>query len=170
LDDLHISPVVVTINPKQIDVHHHLRVKLYYPKGVIRRYKRPVVLTAPPLAPRRVQEEAQLARASNRVFSIFPAAPGKQACVIPDGSPTRKAISGRCTTTVHPNDRTHEPEAIVTFTETWPSSRPCPVMTACLGRHTWKVIEGTTAFAKPGAKLRLLATRSSGMRAPQDYK
>lgn len=49
LQDLVISPVVVAINPKQIDVHHSLRVSIYYRKGVIRSHKRPVVFTLPPL-------------------------------------------------------------------------------------------------------------------------
>ncbi len=48
LDNLVISPVVIAINPKQIDVHHRLRVSLYYRKGVIRGHK-PVAFTAPPL-------------------------------------------------------------------------------------------------------------------------
>jgi hypothetical protein len=43
------SPVVIAINPKRIDVHHRLTIRLYYPKGVILRYKRPVVIIAPPL-------------------------------------------------------------------------------------------------------------------------
>jgi hypothetical protein len=49
LDNLVPTPVVIAINPKQIDVRHSLKVSLHYPKGVIRRYKRPVVITAPPL-------------------------------------------------------------------------------------------------------------------------
>jgi hypothetical protein len=49
LDNLVISPVVIAISPTQIDVHHRLRVSLYYRKGVIRSRKRPVVLTVPPL-------------------------------------------------------------------------------------------------------------------------
>ena len=49
LDNLVASPVVIAINPKQIDVHHRLRVSLYYRKGVIRSSKRPVVFIAPPL-------------------------------------------------------------------------------------------------------------------------
>jgi hypothetical protein len=40
---------VVAINPSEIDVHHRLTIRLYYPKGVIRRYRRPVVATARPL-------------------------------------------------------------------------------------------------------------------------
>jgi hypothetical protein len=43
------SPVVIAINPKQIDVHHQLKIILYYPKFAIRRYKHPVVITVPPL-------------------------------------------------------------------------------------------------------------------------
>jgi hypothetical protein len=50
LQDLVTSPVVVAIDPKRIDVHHRLRVSLYYRKGVIRSQKRPVVFTAPPLS------------------------------------------------------------------------------------------------------------------------
>lgn len=49
LQDLVPTPVVLSINPRQIDVHHRLRVSLYYPEGVIRRYERPVVGTVPPL-------------------------------------------------------------------------------------------------------------------------
>jgi hypothetical protein len=49
LQNLVTSPVVVVINPKQIDVHHRVQVSLYYRKGVVRSRKRPVVLTVPPL-------------------------------------------------------------------------------------------------------------------------
>jgi hypothetical protein len=48
LADLHPVPVVIAINPGQIDVHHRLKVSLYYPSFAIRRYKRPVVVTVPP--------------------------------------------------------------------------------------------------------------------------
>jgi hypothetical protein len=57
LDNLVPTPVVIAINPKPIDVHHSLKVSVYYPKGVIRRYKRPVVITAPPLKALRVIPE-----------------------------------------------------------------------------------------------------------------
>jgi hypothetical protein len=50
LDDLVPTPVVISIDPRRIDVHDQLKVSLYYPKGVIRRYERPVVFTVPPLA------------------------------------------------------------------------------------------------------------------------
>jgi hypothetical protein len=43
------SPLVIAINPKQIDVHHQLKISLYYPKFVVRRYEHPVVVAAPPL-------------------------------------------------------------------------------------------------------------------------
>jgi hypothetical protein len=49
LADLHPVPVVIAINPDQVDVHHQVKVSLYYPKFATPRYKRPVVLTAPPL-------------------------------------------------------------------------------------------------------------------------
>ncbi len=49
LDDATMSRYVIAINPSQINVHHRLTIRLYYPKGVIRENKRPVVLTVPPL-------------------------------------------------------------------------------------------------------------------------
>jgi hypothetical protein len=42
--DLTTTPIVVAIDPKQIDVHHRLTVRLYYRAG-----GRPVVRYAPPL-------------------------------------------------------------------------------------------------------------------------
>lgn len=45
LANLLFEPVVIAISPTQINVHHELTVRLYYP-----RTKRPLVLTAPPLA------------------------------------------------------------------------------------------------------------------------
>jgi hypothetical protein len=49
LTNLVPTPIVVAIDPKQIDVHHRLAIRLYYPKGTVRKYERPVVLTAPSL-------------------------------------------------------------------------------------------------------------------------
>jgi hypothetical protein len=49
LDNFVLNRIVVAINPSQIDVHHRLTIRLYYPKGTIRKYWRPVVVTAPPL-------------------------------------------------------------------------------------------------------------------------
>lgn len=48
-DNAFFTRIIVVINPKQIDVHHRLTIRLYYPRGVIRRYRRPVIVTAPPL-------------------------------------------------------------------------------------------------------------------------
>jgi hypothetical protein len=45
LTDLVIEPVVIAISPQQINVHHQLTVRLYYP-----RTKHPVVFTAAPLS------------------------------------------------------------------------------------------------------------------------
>jgi hypothetical protein len=45
LADLVIEPVVVAISPKQINIHHALTVRLYYPRS-----KHPAVFTAPPLS------------------------------------------------------------------------------------------------------------------------
>ena len=49
LDDATLTRYVIAINPRQIDVHHRLTIRLYYPGGPIRKYKHPVVLAAPPL-------------------------------------------------------------------------------------------------------------------------
>jgi|GEM_PF-2479195 hypothetical protein len=115
--------------------------------------------------------EVQVARSSNRLFSIFPAVPGKRQCSIPDGAPGAKPFRGTCQTSVHPA-RTHEPAVIVTFTERW-RWPPCPRKGDCIAarnlRHTWHVIEGEP-IVKPGARLRVLATRSNGATAPQYYK
>lgn len=48
-DNAFFTRYAVAINPSQVDVHHRLSVRLYYPKGVIRRYKPPVVATVRPL-------------------------------------------------------------------------------------------------------------------------
>jgi len=50
LADLHPVPVVIAINPAQIDVRHQVKVSLYYPSFAIRSYKRPVVVAVPPFA------------------------------------------------------------------------------------------------------------------------
>jgi hypothetical protein len=62
LDDLVPVPMVISIDSRRIDVRHQLKVNLYYPKGVIRRYKRPVVFTVPPLATARMREEMRVGR------------------------------------------------------------------------------------------------------------
>lgn len=119
-----------------------------------------------------LQQEVKVARASNRLFSIFPALPGKRHCVILDGALGSKPFRGTCLTSVR-HRRTMEPSVRVTFTERWRRPACAPdLAVACahpLARHTWQVIEGET-IVTPGSKLRVLATRSSGAIAPQDYK
>ena len=170
LQDLVPTPVVISINPKQIDVHHVLKVSLYYPEGVVRRYKRPYVFTVPPLATARIRKEVRVARSSNlRLFSIFPAVPGERRCAIPDGAPSPRPFSGICQTSVRPRP-THEPSVSVTVTESWwPNCPPMACSPRLLRHHTWPVIEGEPII-KPGAKPRVYATRSRGATAPQDYK
>jgi hypothetical protein len=167
LDDLHPVPVVLAVDPKRIAVHRLLKVDLYFPQGAIPRYKRPVVVTVPPLATARVREEVRVARASSpRLFSIFPKAPGERRCLIPRGD-SRRRFTGICRTSVR-SRATHEPSVSVAFTESWWPH--CPPMVACspraLRHHTWQVIEGET-IVTPGAKLHVYATRSRGARAPQ---
>jgi hypothetical protein len=171
LADLHPIPVVIAINPKQIDVHHQLKIGLYYPSFVVRSNKRPVVVTAPPLATARIREEVRVARASNRLFSIFPTVPGTGRCAIPDGAIGTKPIPGTCATDIHAR-RTMEPSWSVTFTETWLAS-PC-LSGYCpppfrWRHHTWRVIEGET-IVKPGTKPHVYAIHSRGATAPQDHK
>jgi hypothetical protein len=170
LDDLVPIPVVISINPSRVDVHQPLKVSLYYPKGVIRRYKRPVVITVPPLATARIRGEVRVARSANlRLFSIFPRVPGERRCVIPDGGPSTKSYTGICQTSVR-SRRTMEPSVRVNFTESWWPH--CPPMVACsprtLRHHTWQVIEGEPII-KPGAKVHIYAIHLRGATAPQDY-
>jgi hypothetical protein len=129
-------------------------------------YRRPVVVTVPPLATARIRKEVRVARSSNRLFSIFPKVPGERLCLIPLGG-TRRRFVGICRTSVRSRP-THEPSVSVRFTESWWPH--CPPLTACspraLRHHTWRVIEGAT-IVTPGAKLHVYATRSRGARAPQ---
>jgi hypothetical protein len=117
----------------------------------------------------RVQQIA-LARASNRLFSIFPAGPGKKRCGIPEGGVHFKPLRGTCTTSIHAAP-THEPALIVSFRESWRFR--CPREDDCLNaprlQHTWRVIEGEPMVTAT-ARLRIVATRQSGATAPQYYK
>src|SRR6266566_3625615 len=65
-----------------------------------------------------IHDQVTAARASDGVFSIFPAAPGKRKCQIPlEGgaiSTSRRAFLGVCRTSVRPG-----PPAIVVFSERW---------------------------------------------------
>lgn len=114
-------------------------------------------------------QQVELARASNGLFSIFPAAPGTRKCAIPDGA-SATALHGICQSRVA-GAKTQEPALIVTFTETW-NSPPC-APTDCTGRearqHTWQVVEAAS-LPPQGAQLQVAATHSSGVRAPQSYK
>ena len=114
-------------------------------------------------------QQVELARASDGLFSIFPAAPGTQRCVIPDGA-SSTTLHGTCESSVG-GAKTLEPALVVTFTETW-NSPPC-APTACTGREarqqTWQVIEAEPVLTT-GAKLRVAGTRSSGSTAPQNHK
>lgn len=109
--------------------------------------------------------QIQLARSSSPLFSIFPAAPGETACVIPAGL---GRLRGTCRTSVRPA-RTHEPAFIVSFTETWMSrvgkcSPFCPVPFRLY--HTWTILEGEPVVTT-GSRLHVYATHSRGARAPQ---
>ena len=114
-----------------------------------------------------------LARSSNWLFSIFPAAPGTKACLIPAGGPAPSHLHGTCRTIVRPVP-SHEPAFKVTFTERWMSmsggSCPppgCPVSMPL--HHTWTIVEGEPVIT-PGARLHIFATRQSGMLAPQFWR
>lgn len=117
----------------------------------------------------RVQQIA-LARASNRLFSIFPARPGKERCGIPEGGVHFKPLPGTCMTSIHAAP-THEPALIVTFSESWRFR--CPRKGDCVAaprlQHTWRVIEGEP-IVTASSRLRIIATRQSGATAPQYYK
>ena len=110
--------------------------------------------------------QIQFARSSSPLFSIFPAAPGTKACVIPAGV---VGLHGTCRTSVRPA-RTHESAFIVTFTESWMSGGRCPPGGYCPVswplHHTWTIVEGTPV-STPGARLHILARRESGVPAPQ---
>lgn len=118
-------------------------------------------------------QQIALARASNpRVFSIFPAKPGKQRCSIPEGGVHRRpgVLEGWCTTSIHRSD-SHGPALVVTFTEKW---WPCPNGAYCffmprLPHHTWRVIVRETS-ATSSSGLRVVATHQRGTAAPQYYK
>lgn len=170
LEDLVPTPVVISIDSTRIDVYRKLDVEVYYPKGVIRRYKRPVVFTVPPLATARIREEVQVARASNRLFSIFPEVPGTKGCALPRNTHPGRNFRGICRTSVR-SRRTIEPSESVTFTESWWPH--CPQMAACsprtLRHHTWQVVEGETVV-RLGTKPRVYAIHSRGATAPQQQK
>ena len=120
----------------------------------------------------RQHQVVQVARSSNRYFSIFPTVPGKRRCVVPlNTMALRAAYRGTCQTSVRINPVMQAPEFIVTFTEQWRRPICAPALAVgCLHpwlRHTWRVIEvGST---QTDAKLQINSTRSRGAKPPQDY-
>lgn len=172
LADLHPVPVVVAVNPARIDVHHRLKVTLHYPKFAVRPGERLVVVTVPPLPTARIREDVRLAQNTNRrLFSIFPAVPGAERCLIPHNTRPAQNFRGICQTSIRAG-RTMEPSWTVIFTESWSPSCPpgadCPASQLTLD-HTWEVGEGET-IVTAGTKPRVGAPRSRGDTAPQDYK
>jgi hypothetical protein len=126
-----------------------------------------------PVALTRFRQEVQIARASNRrLFSIFPAAPGKRRCSIPEGGPLPSPPNGTCQTSVRPRS-TMEPSWTVTFTERWRRPICTPALAVgCLRpwrHHTWQITEGETIVTQ-GTKPHIYSTRSRGATPPQDYK
>jgi hypothetical protein len=123
------------------------------------------------LASSRAQQIA-LARASNDLFSIFPAHPGTRSCEIPEGGVHFKPLTGTCFTRIRPG-KTHEPTLLVSFTEYWSLGPPCRAGEACAlirsYRHTWRVIEAEPMVTE-AARLRIAATQQRGSTAPQYYK
>jgi hypothetical protein len=115
----------------------------------------------------------RLARSSNSLFSIFPAAPGKKACAIPAGGPGPNRLHGTCRTIVRPAP-THEPAFLVRFTETWLPRAKCPP--PAIGcpefgpqHHTWTIVEGVPVITS-SARLHILVRRQSGTLAPQFWR
>lgn len=172
LQDLHPVPVVIAVDPARIDVHHQLKVSLHYPKFAVRNYRRPVIVTVPPLPTAQVRQEVRIARATNRrLFSIFPPVPGTRRCLIPHNTLPAQDFRGICQTSIRWG-RTMEPSWTVIFTESWSPSCPpgadCPAPQLTL-HHTWEVGEGE-AMETAGSKPRVGAPRSRGATAPQDYR
>jgi hypothetical protein len=120
-----------------------------------------------------INNAVRVARASNpRLFSIFPALPGKRRCAIPEGGPRPSSVRGTCRTSFRPNPVTQAPEWIVTFAERWliPACAP-DLDVAC--RHPWRlhVWRITEVGSIPtSGKLQVESSRSSGATAPQDYQ
>ena len=119
-------------------------------------------------------QQIRLARASNpRIFSIFPAVPGRKTCGIPAGGAHRKPLllPATCETSIR-SAATHEPALVVTFTERW-RFPPCPRGADCLNRlllhSTWQVVERVPMVTTTSG-LRVIATRTSGATPPQYWK
>ena len=120
----------------------------------------------------RTRREIQVARGSNRYFSIFPSVLGKRRCLIPDGALGAKPFHGTCSTSVRPR-RTMEPSWSVTFTESWRKAacaRDLDVACSHPTAHsTWQIIEGEP-IVRPDETIHIYATHLSGAEPPQLYK
>jgi len=117
------------------------------------------------------EHQIALARASDVLFSIFPAKPGAKSCVIGGGGFRTTPLRGVCSTSIR-RAQAHGPELIVSFTERW-AYQPCRSGTECVlehtFHHTWHVLE-TEPILTQGARLHIAATQESGAPAPQFYK
>jgi len=115
-------------------------------------------------------QQIKLARASNRVFSIFPTAPGQKKCGIPEGGVHFGPLPGVCVTSIqHPIGAGRV--AIVSFTEKWPFPS-CPRGADCIAlsgtrHHVWRVL---VAEPPTATKIRVVGTSERGSVAPQYYK
>jgi hypothetical protein len=94
-----------------------------------------------------IAADVRLARASNRIFSIFPTWPSKRRCAIPHTGLLQEAYRGTCQTRFRPA-LVHSPGImIVAFTERWRKPEcALDLDIACshpMAHHTWQVIEGT---------------------------
>jgi len=126
------------------------------------------LISAAPPPPTRAQQ-IELARGSNRLFSIFPAKPGQKKCGIPEGGVHFKPLPGFCATSIEPGNGKTRP-TIVSFTEKW-LDPPCPPGRWCVletwRHHTWRVSETNITSI---ARVQVGATFESGAAAPQYYK
>jgi hypothetical protein len=115
----------------------------------------------------------QVARASNRELSIFPATFGRRKCSIPRALGGVHAgvepLRGTCRTGFQYTGDDGKPRTIVTFTERW-AWPPCQRGEDCVAgghhrRHSWMVTveRPATATRKPV----VVATRETGAPAPQ---
>jgi len=127
------------------------------------------------------QREIHVARASDRLLSIFPAVPGKRRCSFPEGGTriivpeggthiTPHGIHGMCSTNIRLRHDYGEPSWVVTFTQRWRRPECAPDLAVyCshpIANSRWEIVEGET----PTNSIRVLTTRISGATPPQLYK
>lgn len=117
----------------------------------------------------RMAEDAdvQAARASDRVFAIFPSTPGKRKCLIPyeGGVHTVKSVfRAVCRTVVRPG-----PPTVVVFSERW---MPCMKGQDCVAgmrmrRHSWLLTMGPLTMPSGNANPKAPVIESSLERGDQ---